>query len=172
MLEKNSTERILETFFMQPTTEFHVRELARKTGLSAPTVLLAIDVLRKRELVATYKKGTMKIVKVSGSVEFIRAKRVRNVQHLYESGIIDYLSELYGKPKAIILFGSFSRGDDIEKSDIDIAVIANLHKEPLLEIFEKKLGRSISIHEIDIKKLSKEFYNNLANGIVMEGAIQ
>ena len=37
--------------------------------------------------------------------------------------------------------------------------------------FEKKLGRRLSIHETDIRKISKEFYNNIVNGIMMEGAI-
>ena len=171
MLDKSNTLKTLEMFFEHPTTEFHIRELSRKTGISAPTVLLAVDALKKRGLVAAYKKGNMKIVKASGSTEFIRAKRIANIQRAYDSGIIDYLSDLYEKPQAIILFGSFSRGDDIEKSDIDIAILTRSHMEPKLEAFERKLGKHVSIHEIDRKKISKEFYSNLANGIVMEGAL-
>ena len=170
MLEKNNIEKLKEVFFLHPTTEFHVREVSRKTGISPPTVLLAIEILKKHDIVKIYKKGNMKMIKASGSTGFIRAKRINNIKSVYESGIIDYLSDLYDKPKAIILFGSFSRGDDIEKSDIDIAIITNNSKEPKLKEFERKLSRKISIHEIDIKKVSKEFYNNLMNGIIMEGA--
>lgn len=171
MLERNNIERLLEVFFDHPTSEFHIRELARKSRMSAPTVLLAISVLLKNNLVDIYKKGNMKIVRASSSIEFMRAKRIGNIRRVYESGIIDYLNELYNKPRAIILFGSFSRGDDTERSDIDIAVITNHHKDMNLELFEKKLGRKVSIHEIDTKKISREFYSNLANGIVMDGAI-
>lgn len=171
MLEKNNIYKLLEIFFDKPTREFHIRELSRITKISPPTVLLAVKMLEKQGMLATYRKGNMKIVKTFSSVQFHRAKRVRNIQKIYESGIIDYLTQEYENPKTIILFGSFSRGDDVETSDIDMAVITNMHKEPDLKFFEKKLGRKISIHELDVRKISKEFYNNLVNGIVMEGAI-
>lgn len=171
MLEKNNIKNLMEIIFDNPTKEFHIRELARKIGIAAPTVLLAVEVLKKYDFVSVYRKGNMKMVRASGSIAFIRAKRVRNIQRVYESGIIDYLNDLYEKPRAIVLFGSFSRGDDIEKSDIDIAVVTKSSKEPNLEAFRKKLGRNVSIHEIDINKVSKEFHNNIVNGIVMGGAI-
>lgn len=171
MLEKNNIDRILEVFFGSPTGEFHIRALSRMAKISAPTVLLAVKALEKHGLLTTYKKGNMKIVKVLPSVQFYRVKRIRNMKKTYESGLVEYLASLYENPKAIILFGSFSRGDDIETSDIDIAVVTNAHKEPDLESFEKKLGRKISVHEVETKKISKEFYNNLINGIVMEGAV-
>lgn len=171
MLEKNNTERILDVFFDYPAKEFHIRELARKSRISAPTVLLAVNRLLKCNIVEVRKKGNMKIVKAAGTLEFLRAKRMGNIEHLYESGLVDYLNDLYDKPKAVILFGSFSRGDDTEKSDIDIAVITTHHKDPRLDAFEKKLNRKISVHEVDIKRMSREFYSNLINGVVMEGAI-
>ncbi|MDI6721630.1 MAG: nucleotidyltransferase domain-containing protein, partial [Candidatus Aenigmarchaeota archaeon] len=105
------------------------------------------------------------------SADFIRAKRVNNLKKLYDSRIVDYLSEIYDKPEAIILFGSYGRGDDVENSDIDIAVITRSHKELNTEKFEKFMSREVSIHEIDLKKTSTEFHNNLINGIVLEGAI-
>jgi len=171
MLEKNNIEKILGVFFDHPTREFHIRELARRSGISAPTILLAVNILLKKNLIDMHKKGNMKIVKASGSTEFIRIKRIENIRRVYESGIIDYLRDLYEKPMAIILFGSFSRGDDTEKSDIDIAVVTKQHEEAGIDLYEKKFNRKISIHEVDVKKISKEFYSNLANGIVMDGAM-
>ncbi len=171
MLEKNNINKILGIFFDSPTKEFHMRELSRKAGISTPTVLIVIEYLKRRNLVAVHRKGNLKIAKASGSVDFIRSKRVANIQKIYESGFIDYINNLYEKPQAIVLFGSFSRGDDIEASDADIAVFTHQHKSPDTEPFERMLHRKISIHEIDSKKISREFHNNLTNGIVMEGAL-
>ena len=171
MLEKNNTDKLLEMLFNSPAREFHIRELSRITKISAPTILLAVKALEKRGFLAVRKKGNLKLVKASSSTKFIREKRVRNIGKLYESGLIDHLINEYESPKAIILFGSFSRGDDIETSDIDIAVLTVTHKEINLKSFGKNLARKISIHEVDIKKISKEFYNNLINGIIMEGAV-
>ena len=158
-------------FFDNPTKEFNARELSRKTGLSIFSVLEAIKKLSKEGLISAQKKGNMKIVKASYSDVFIRSKRIRNLEKVYDSKIIEYLSEAYEKPEAIILFGSYSRGDDIENSDVDIAIITKDHKNLNTEKFEKMLSRKISIHEIDLKKVSKEFHNNLINGIVLEGAM-
>ncbi|OGX02023.1 MAG: hypothetical protein A2062_05015 [Omnitrophica WOR_2 bacterium GWA2_44_7] len=171
MLEKNNTDKLLEVFFDSPGREFHIRELSRITKISAPTILLAVEALEKRGFLTTHKKGNLKIVKASSTIAFCRSKRVRNMEKLYQSGLIEYLVDEYESPKAIVLFGSFSRGDDIEASDIDIAILTVTHKELDLKFFEKNLARKISIHEVDVKKVSREFYNNLINGIIMEGAI-
>lgn len=173
MIDKNSNSIVLGTLFDNPTKEFHARELSRKTGLSIFSVLEAVKKLSKEGLVSVHKKGNMKIVKAVHSTEFIRAKRIDNLEKIYDSGLVDYLSEPYNKPEAIILFGSYSRGDDIETSDIDIAIITKDRKDHKnnLEKFEKLLSRKISLHEIDLKKISREFHNNLVNGIVLEGAI-
>jgi len=171
MIDKNSIFIVLDAFFDNPTKEFHARELSRKTGLSIFSVLEAIKKLSKEGLISAQKKGNMKIVKASYSDVFIRSKRIRNLEKVYDSKIIEYLSEAYEKPEAIILFGSYSRGDDIENSDVDIAIITKDHKNLNTEKFEKMLSRKISIHEIDLKKVSKEFHNNLINGIVLEGAM-
>jgi len=171
MIAKNSSFTILDAFFDNPTKEFHARELSRKTGLSIFSVLETIKKLSKEGLISVQKKGNMKIVRASHSAAFIRSKRIRNLEKLYGSGIVDYLSGAYEKPEAIILFGSYSRGDDVENSDVDIAIITRDHKSLDTEKFEKALSRTISIHEIDPRKTSREFRNNLINGIVVEGAI-
>ena len=173
MIDKNSISIVLDVFFDNPTKEVHARELSRNTGLSIFSVLEAIKKLSKEGLISVNKKGNMKIVKASNSSVFVRKKRVKNLEKIYDSDLIDYVSEMYNKPEAIILFGSYSRGDDIETSDIDIAIITKKHKDHKngLERFERILSRKISVHEIDIKKISKEFHNNLINGIVLEGAL-
>ncbi|MBI2135854.1 nucleotidyltransferase domain-containing protein [Candidatus Woesearchaeota archaeon] len=71
---------------------------------------------------------------------------------------------------AVILFGSYSRGEDIEGSDIDIAILTNKKLELNLERYNKKLERHINIHEILVEKISAEFKANLWNGIVLEGS--
>lgn len=157
--------------FDNPTKEFHARELARSTGLSIFAVLESIKELSKKDFISIQKKGNLKLIKASHSINFIRAKRIRNLEKMYDSGLVNYLNGIYERPEAIILFGSYSRGDDVEKSDIDIAIIMKKHIELKLEKFERILSRKISVHEVDIKKISKEFYNNLVNGIVLEGAL-
>jgi predicted nucleotidyltransferase len=127
--------------------------------------------LRKDKLVVTEKAGVALQISASLTEPFRQLKRVHNLEQIYESGLIDYLNELYRHPQAIVLFGSYSRGEDTERSDTDIAILTDKHLQPTMATFEKKIGRPISIHEVDTSRVSEEFKNSLCNGVVLEGAI-
>ena len=90
---------------------------------------------------------------------------------LQEIGLIDYIwQEL--SPKAIILFGSWSKGDAVETSDIDIFILTKSKKELNLDKFQDKLHHEIQTFPDDLKKSSKEFKNNLINGIILKGYLK
>ncbi|MBI3190222.1 nucleotidyltransferase domain-containing protein [archaeon] len=85
--------------------------------------------------------------------------------------LADLLSETYF-PKAIILFGSYSKGEDIETSDIDIVVVTKTKKNLDVEKFEKLLKRKIHLIVIDsTEKLDKNIEHKLMNGIIIYGDI-
>ena len=171
MIEKSTREKVSEFFFKNPSKESHLRELSRLLKLSMPTIISVTDNLAKENIIIKIKSGFITKVHANReSVRFIRKKRIYNMAMIFESGIVEHLLKIYNHPKAIILFGSFSRGDDIEKSDVDIAVITKKKVSLNTTEYEKFLGRSISIHEIDLNEVSKEFRVNLVNGIILEGS--
>ena len=171
MIEKSTREKISEFFFKNPSKESHLRELSRLLKLSMPTIISVTDNLAKENLIIKIKSGFITKVHANReSVRFIRKKRIYNMAMIFESGIVEHLLKIYNHPKAIILFGSFSRGDDIEKSDVDIAVITKKKVSLNTTEYEKFLGRSINIHEMDLNEVSEEFRLNLANGIILEGS--
>jgi|SRR3989338_7672349 len=171
MIEKSTIWKILEIFFENPSKEFHLRELSRLLKLSMPTIITATDILSKKRLITKIKgKVLTKVQSNREDINFIRYKRLRNLESIYTSGIVDYLSNAYNHPKNIILFGSYSRGDDIERSDIDIAICTNKRLNLNLEKYGRILKKRINIHEIDLNKATEEFKANLANGIVLEGS--
>ena len=171
MIEKSTIYAVLEFFFRNPSGEFHLRELSRLLKLSMPTIIAVTDALAKEGyIVKTKKKFITEIRANRESTAFTRKKRLYNIEITYDSGLVDYLAKAYNHPKSVILFGSFSRGDDIESSDIDIAVITKKKISINISEYEKFLGRGISIHEVDLEKMSKEFKLSLANGVVLEGS--
>ena len=91
---------------------------------------------------------------------------------IYESKLIDFLYEKF--PEAtIILFGSYSYGEDTINSDIDIAIIGTKEKDINLTEFEKKLEHNISINFYDnLHKINKHLRNNILNGIILKGGIE
>ena len=75
-------------------------------------------------------------------------------------------------PKCIILFGSYSRGEDTETSDIDIFVEAKKQRIKI-DKFEGVLKRKIEIHfNEDFNNYSKELKNNIINGDALYGYLE
>lgn len=166
----NSSEKVLELFFTYPTRRFHTREIARLTKVSPPVVSSAVRKLEKAGFLSSRKTRAMNEVTANTeSREFVLEKRLFNIRSLFRSGLMAELEK--ADPEAIVVFGSYSRGEDTEKSDIDIAVIGGSGTGSLSR-FEDRLKRNISVHKVAVKKVSGEFLNSLANGIVLEGYLE
>jgi|SRR3989344_716506 len=170
MIEKSTIEKVMAKFFENPTTEVHLRELSRQLKISMPTIISTTDKLSEEQLLQKKKSKFLTTVKANvQNTRFIRLKRVFNIEQVYESGIVDELIKEYNHPHAIILFGSYSRGEDIERSDIDITVITNKKISLDTANYEKKLKRTIQILQLTKDKIPEELFNNLMNGIILEG---
>lgn len=112
------------------------------------------------------------LVELSRDPEAVRLKHLVNLRILYESKIIEYLEEK-APGCAIVLFGSFARGEDLVNSDVDIAIIGSKRKSLQLESFEKALMRTVNVNFFSsLKILSKEFRESICNGIVLANSIE
>ena len=169
MITKDNNLKVMELFFKFPYASFHIREIARLTGLSSTGVIKIIKKLKKEKLLLSKKANNMEEIKPDFNGRFLIIKRLYNIYSIYDSGLIDYIKGHYEMPQSIILFGSYSNGTDTEKSDIDIGVVSAKKEIPDFKKFETRLSRKINLHLIEIKNTPKEFINSLANGIVLEG---
>ncbi|MBS3124573.1 nucleotidyltransferase domain-containing protein [Candidatus Woesearchaeota archaeon] len=165
----SAKEKIISKIFEDPSKKYYVRELAREAKVNPNSVINAVKHLEKENIVK--RKTRRHIVEIFADLDdpaFLRKKRIFNLMQIYDSGIADYLTKYYN-PKSIILFGSYSRGEDIKKSDIDIAVITDNEEIINLEVFEKKLSRKIHLLLLQYKKINDELYASLINGISIYG---
>lgn len=172
MITKDNNLKVLEIFFKNPNKSFHIRELSRLTGLSPTGIIKIIKKLKNENLLVSKREKVTEEIRPTFNDKFYLIKRIYNIYSLYESGLIDYLKKFYEEPKAIILFGSYSKGLDTEKSDIDICVITSKKDLPNLTSFEKKLSRKINIITSNTSGMKKEFKSSLANGMVLEGYVE
>src|SRR3989344_3729441 len=172
MITKDNNLKVIEVFFKNPSRSFHIRELSRITRLSSTGIIKIIKKLKDEDLLVSKKEKVTEDVSPNFNDKFYLMKRIYNLYSLYESGLIKYLKDFYEEPEAIVLFGSYSKGLDMEKSDIDICIITNKQALPNLINFEKKLNRKINIVSLNINNMKKEFKNSLANGVVLEGYIE
>ncbi|MFH1972507.1 MAG: nucleotidyltransferase domain-containing protein [archaeon] len=164
---------ILTYFIKEPEREFHVRELAKLTKKSPTTVSKYLKQLEKENILISEKKLNHLFFKAnSENPSFKDQKLFYNIKTIRDSGLIEHLHNTYD-PEAIILFGSFAKAENIERSDIDILIITPSKKEVKLEKFEKKLNHKIQLFlhsKTDLQTMkNKKLLNNFINGIKLEG---
>lgn len=176
MLQKSSIARTAEVFFVKPTKSHYLMDISRNIGIAHTSVKNNLLRLVKAGLIdeKVERRGGRKFpIYVAKKEEktFRLQKKAYNLSAILESGLIEYLEEKL-TPKAIVLFGSYRRGEDVESSDIDIFV--ECREEPVnLVKFEKELGRKIELHfKDDFTTFSQELKNNIINGIVLSGFLE
>ena len=150
------------------------RGISKLLKVSPTAVSKSLPMLEKEGLAKIERSKTMNLSSIRfnrDNPKAIALKRTENLRLVYESGLADFLEEKF-PGCAVILFGSYSLGEDTEKSDIDIAVIGSKRKEVDLEKFEGLLERSINIQFYeDINKINKNLKSNILNGITLSGAV-
>lgn len=126
--------------------EFHLREIARRTKVSAPYVKKELGNLKVLNLILESRKGNMKLFKINKSSPiFGELKRI----FLKTEVLGDFLRESFVKDEISysLIFGSFASGKESEASDIDVLIIGKIKEEELLETIrnaEKETGREIN----------------------------
>lgn len=170
MKNTNTKEQILELLFKFPNREFHLREISKELKISPGAISKALSSLQKEKLITLEKNFLLKTKANLNSERFKQLKRTNNLKQIYLSRLSDYLTEQFPL-STIILFGSYSKGEDTEKSDIDIAIM-DKEKKLNLEQFEKILDKKINIEFINIKSITQELKENIVNGITLSGHIQ
>lgn len=174
MITKSIKEKIKQYFFLNPTKKLRIRQIEREVKVPLP---LAIRYSKELESEGILKSSIIANVKLysadRSSRIFLMEKKLFNLQSLFYSGLVDHLAGIYGNP-AIAVFGSYSRGEDTEESDIDIYI--ETPKKEIVELadYEKKLRRKIQVFRYgnirDIK--NKELANNILNGITLNGFLE
>lgn len=171
---EDNTTKILKLFFDGPNVRLHIREVARRTGLSPFGAMKILESLEKEGMLV--KEPTPIVVEYHGNYtneKFLALKRSLNLYGLYTSGLVSALIDFYNVPECICIFGSYAKGEDIKESDIDLAIVTSIKKLPDLGAYEEKLKRKISVHLVkDVKKEDAGFINSLANGIVLYGYLE
>lgn len=169
----NNKEKLKEYFLQHPTARLRVRQIEREVKIALPSAIRYSKELEKEGILRIINIADVKLYSANrDSKKYLLEKRFYNIRQLYDSGLIDHLiKESINAP--IILFGSYSRGEDIEDSDVDIFIEYNKEIKNL-QIYEKKLRREIQIFRNkkinDIK--NKHLINSIMNGITLNSSVE
>jgi len=179
LYEETAKNKIIEVLFKYPEKEFSLSDLARKAGVAKANIGNILNEFQGAGLISIEKLSKIWRIKANQTNWlFIRSKIVYNLGFVYKSGLAEFLIEHFKNPKAILLFGSFRKGEDLTNSDIDIAIESEEVKEykitrlKELSEFEKIIGRKIQIHIFNRESIDDNLFNNVANGILLWGFLE
>jgi predicted nucleotidyltransferase len=136
---------VILKLLLNPSSEFHINGIARRTGLSPSTVLKECYNLFSLGLVTKEVKGNLVLFRVKrDSLIFDELKRI-----FLKYEFVDVLlskSLLKGSIKYALIFGSFAKGNEEQSSDVDLLIVGYMDEDKLLKEIsgmEKEIGREI-----------------------------
>jgi len=170
--------KFTEFFLNNPYKEFYIREIAKKLNISPFAAKKYSDILVKSGLLKEERRANLRYIKPNITNLFYKHLKISyNLNNLLKSGLIEFIKKNVSNLASITLFGSFAKGEDDEKSDIDIVIIGK-NKRFSFEEFEKKLKKEIRIHFFGwsdwnekAKKDSSFYYEVIAYGIPLYGEL-
>ena len=179
LYEETAKGKLMGVLFNYPEKEFSLSDLAREARVAKANIGAILEEFQKKDLIIIEKLSKIWRIKSNKtSWIYITNKIVNNLGMVYRSKLVEFLIDYFKNPKAIVLFGSFRKGEDLSNSDIDIAVESDELKDykiiGLRELseLEKTIGRKIQIHLFNKEKIDINLFNNIANGIVLWGFLE
>ena len=166
---------ILRFIFMNTGKKLNQRAISTALKVSPTAVANSIKNLEKTSLLDIRKDKISQTFEISLNLENNKVffmKRVENLRMIYDSGLAELLFDEF--PGAtIILFGSYSFGEDTYNSDIDIAIIGAKEKEIKPNQFEKVFDKKIILQFYDsFEKIHKNLKESILNGIILKGSVK
>jgi predicted nucleotidyltransferase len=172
-------QKVLIWFFSFPQKEIGLNNLSEELRISKTTAKIIVNRLINDGFLNREVLG--KIWRISCNKDHIynySRKISYNLTMIYESGILNSIHDIIENPRAIILFGSYRKGDDNEKSDIDIAVeVLDNEEQKIIELgtitkFGHRKNVLVNIYKFSRNKVDLNLFSNIVNGIVLEGFLE
>ena len=166
---ETNTLKILGYLLESPRREFIEKEIQKATRISKGGVNSVLRELAQKRLVERKRRGRMYFYAIQINNPFIRQLKVlKNI-----AGLWPLVKKLKGLSQKIILFGSWSRGENLKDSDIDLCVLTNSAEE--IQRIVKKSSLRDKLQLIvrtptafaELEKKDPVFFKEIDRGIVL-----
>lgn len=176
MSKKINEQEILELFFSEER-EYHLREVARQCGITPVSAKKYLEAFAKNGLLERREERGNLLYSPSRNQSYAFEKSIHNLRTIRGSGLVTFLERELEYP-AVVLFGSYAKGENRPDSDIDLFIIADTKKKLDVRAYEKRLSTTIHLflhtpQEFGkMQKENPELLNNALNGIILTGYLE
>ena len=125
LLGPTARRAILARTYLDPTKEYHLRELVRRTGLAPRTVHQEVEKLVRADLLAERRDGNRRYLRANDRHPLFRP--IREIV-LKTDGLADVLRDALGSDgiEFALVFGSIAAATPTAGSDIDLLVVGDI----------------------------------------------
>jgi predicted nucleotidyltransferase/predicted transcriptional regulator len=137
---------ILKLLFLNPAGKFHVNDIARKTGLAPSVVSKECKRLLSLGLVRRSAQGSLTLFEINK--KGVIHDELKRIFLKYE--LLDELLASKLRPEQVtyaLIYGSFAKGTEGERSDVDLLVVGDIEDDKLLKAVnevERETGREVN----------------------------
>ncbi len=147
-LLSTSHRRLLGLLLVRPEQGFHVREIARLTGLDAGSAHRGLKQLEQAGVVAATRSGNQVRYQAEKQSPIFRELQGIVLKTVGLADLLrDALTPLAKKIHEAFVFGSIARGEEGPRSDIDLMVVGNVGFDDVVVAvhpLQERLGREIN----------------------------
>src|SRR5215210_3180503 len=133
-IQRSGTEgRLLALLTTTPGQEFHTRDLVRRINGSPRPVQLALEKLLRQGLVESRRVGPLRMWRMDPANPVYPALRELYARTV---GLVAQLRTILERETGIsyaFVFGSYARGDDDVRSDVDVLIVGDVSGHELFE---------------------------------------
>lgn len=172
-------EKVMKWFFAYPAKEVSLNDLTRLVGISKTTANRIVTQLAREGFLKIQRLGKVWRISCDQRHQFNSTRKVSyNLELVYNAQIIRSILSGIPNARSIILFGSYRKGDDTEKSDIDVAVeILNDDEVRIVTPgIIPRLGyrKNIKVNLLIFSRnnVDRNLFANIVNGIVLYGFLE
>ena len=171
--------KVIFWFFSFPNKEMSLNDLSAELKISKTTANQVVKDLVEGGFLKVEILGRIWRISCNKNHIYNYSKKISyNLMMIYESGVLDEVHKIIKNPRAIILFGSYRKGDDNQDSDIDLAAeIINDEEPRIIELpsiqqFGYRKNVKVNLYIFSRNKIDLNLFSNIANGIILEGFLE
>lgn len=165
MVREMTIIKLISVFMPELVTEFNIREIARKAGISYDAAYRHVKYLVEKNILIEKRVGKASVCSLSLknilTRKYLENISIANTEEFLKKDLVlrnlfNELAEKLKKPTqnellCIVIFGSYARGEQTEHSDIDVLIISSTFD--VREKLERECGGIEHMYGIDIASL-------------------
>jgi predicted nucleotidyltransferase len=166
--------KLLGWLLSHPDESFFVRQIAQLIDENSTNISRELRRLEEMGIVQSEKRANLRYYKVNSKCPFYEELRGLFLKTV---GVPSELKEALKSLKGIVtafMYGSFSRGQESSRFDVDLFIVGNIDEDKLLESvadLENKLGREINYSICGLEEFRKKRREgNAAINTVLKGS--